>query len=369
VLVRLAVALFFVSFAALAVAERIGVTVPVPLDVAIQHELSEKATPEELNKRTLAALERGDISEARSFADLAQSLGRPLPDGTMQKLLNEEGPTRSAIRGTGEFLSGFVTGSGEGLAGLTGAVISDFTVIGDLRDISREGSRMMMGEPYSRFLLGLSAVGIAATAATIASGGGGAPVRLGVSVLKAAWHGGTMTAGLAVGLGRMLTRAVNFTALGDIARGLDITSSRSLREAAIDVGKNVRPQVFAGVASDVAAVERTVGAADTVRLLRYVNSTEELAELPAFTTKFGARSRAVASFMGRATLRAFKTTVRVFDFLLDRLLGVLAWFGSLVFFMLLGLGKKGVRGLVRICPPHRKKKPALPQAVGPVTTA
>lgn len=366
-LLRVIFALFFLSFAALAVGERIGVAIPIPLDEAIQRELDEKATPEELDKRTLAALEQGDVSEARSFADLAQSLGRPLPDSTMQELLDEEGPTRSAIRGTGQFLSGFATGSGEGLAGLAGAVISDFTVIGDLRDISREGTRMMLGEPYSRFLLGLSAVGIAATVATVASGGGGAPVRLGVSVLKAAWHGGTMTAGLAVGLGRMLTRAVNFSALGDVARGLDITSSRSIREAAVDVGRNVRPQVFAGVASDIAAVERTVGAADTVRLLRYVNSTEELSQLPAFVTKFGVRSRAVASFMGRATLRAFKTTVRVFDFLLGSLLGVLAWFGSLLFAMLLGLGKKGMRGLVRALPPHRKKKPALPQTVGPIS--
>lgn len=353
-LLRIAVALFFTTLAVFATAERLGIGIPISLDAAIARDLDARATPDELNKRTLDALKRGDVSEARSFADLAASLKRPLPEATMQRLLDEEGPTRSAVRGTGQFISGFATGSGEGAAGMAGSVISDFTVIGDLRDIGREGTKMMIGEPYSQLLLGLSAVGIAATAATVASGGGGAPVRLGVSVLKAAWRGGMVTASLAASLGRLLKRAVNFSALGDIAKRLDFTSSSALREAAADVGKNVRPQVFAAVASDVAAVDRTLGAADTVKMLRYVRSTGELAELPAFVTRFGLRSRAVASFMGRATLRVFKTTIRIADFLLESIVAVFAWFAGLAFTMLLGTARRGVVGLVRVTRPKAR---------------
>lgn len=353
-MLRVAVALFLVTLAVFAVAERLGIGIPISLDEAIRRDLDERATPEELDKRTLAALKRGDVSEARSFADLAASLGRPLPDSTMQLLLSEEGPGHTALRNTGQFITGFATGSGEGTAGLAGSVVSDFTVIGDLRDITREGTKMMSGEPYSQFLLGLSAVGIAATAATVASGGGGAPVRFGASILKAAWHGGEITAGLAASLGRLLGRAVDFAAIGEIARGLDITSSRAIRQAAADVGKNVRPQVFARVAGDIVDVQKTVGVGDTVKLMRYVRSTGELSELPAFVTRFGVRSRAVAFFMGLATLRAFKTTVRVAQFLVSSLWAVVLWFAGLAFTMLLGTSRRAVRWLVRATPPRRR---------------
>lgn len=359
-MLRIAVALFLVTLAFFAAAERLGIAIPVSLDEAIRRDLDERATAEELDKRTLAALKRGDVSEARSFVDLAASLGRPLPDGTMRQVLDEEGPAHTAMRNTGRFIAGFATGSGEGAAGLAGSVVSDFTVVGDLRDIAREGTKMMSGEPYSTFLLGLSAVGIAATAATVASGGGGAPVRFGASILKAAWHGGEITAGLAASLGRLLGRAVDFAAIGEIARGLDITSSRAIRQAAADIAKNVRPQVFARVAGDVVDVQRAVGVGDTVKLLRYVRSTGELSALPAFAARFGVRSRAVASFMGAATLRAFKTTVRVAQFLVSSLQAVILWFAGLAFTMLLGASRRAVRWLVRATPPHRKAADPLP---------
>jgi hypothetical protein len=360
VLFRIALALFLCTLAVFAVSDRLGYDVRIPLDEAIQRDLEERATPEELNRRTVEALDRGDISEALSFYDLAQSLGRPLPEATMQRLRDEQGTARTAVRNTEQFITGFATGSGEGTAGLAGSVISDFTVIGDLRDLSREGGRMMAGEEYSRLLLGLSAVGIAATAATLATGGGGAPVRVGMSVLKAAFRGGMVTAEFGASLGRMLARSVNFTRIGEIARGVDLASPTAVRRAATEVAENVRPQVFARVADNIADVQKTVGVADTVRLMRYVRSTGDLADMPAFVTKFGARSRAVASFMGRASLRAFRATIRIGKFLLESLLAVLLWFGGLVFTMLLGLGERGTVALARKLPPHRRSRAPPP---------
>jgi hypothetical protein len=72
------------------------------------------------------------------------------------------------VRNTYQFGEGFVTGKGDSTAGIAGAVTSDLTVIGDLRDIALEGGKMIAGEEYSELILGLSVVGIGVTAATIA---------------------------------------------------------------------------------------------------------------------------------------------------------------------------------------------------------
>jgi hypothetical protein len=355
VLLRIAISLFFTSLAVFATAERLGIGIPIPFEEAVRRELNRTATPGELNARTTAALDRGDVDEARSFATLAAELNRPLPTATLERIEAEEAPTRVAARTAGDFALGFATGNGEGAAGLAGAVISDFTVIGDLRDAAREGGKMALGEPYSQLILGLSAVGIAATAATVASGGGGAPIKVSVSLLKAAFRAGAITAGFAADLGRKLARAVDFDALGVIVRKLDIGSPRTIAEAPAAIARAVHPEVFAGIASDVAAVRRTVGAADTVKLIRYVNSAQDLADLPAFTARFGKASVAVASFTGRASLRVFKTTIRIADFLLDSLLAVLAWFGALGMAMLWGSAKRLLQALVRATSRRRKR--------------
>jgi hypothetical protein len=187
-----------------------------------------------------------------------------------------------------------------------------------------------------------------------------------MSLLKAAVRAGAITAGFAADLGRKLGRAVDFDALDTIVKKLDVGSPGTLVEAPAAIARTVHPEVVAAIASDVAAVRRTVGAADTVRLLRYVHSGQDLAELPAFTTRFGKASVAVASFTGRASLRVFKTTVRIADFLLDSLLAVLAWFGALAMAMLWGSAKRLLQALVGATGRRRKKvPPAVPVRAPP----
>ncbi|MFD1333686.1 hypothetical protein ACFQ4O_16910, partial [Methylopila musalis] len=84
------------------------------------------------------------------------------------------------------------------------------------------------------------------------------------------------------------------------------------------------------VGGDLRAASATVGAGETVRLLKFVKSGDDLADLAPFTARFGARSRAVAELTGRASLRAFRTTIRLGERLLAHLWAVLLWFGGLI---------------------------------------
>jgi hypothetical protein len=79
-------------------------------------------------------------------------------------------------------------GVGEGAtgAGLAGVVASDLTGIGDVRDLIHQGQKMSRGEEPDQLVLGLAAVGLAVTGATILSVGAALPARAGVSTIKVA---------------------------------------------------------------------------------------------------------------------------------------------------------------------------------------
>ncbi len=65
-----------------------------------------------------------------------------------------------------DFMGAFFTGNGDSPESMIGKTISDFLVIGDLRDLGKEGWKTVRGEESDKVIMALSAAGIAATAAT-----------------------------------------------------------------------------------------------------------------------------------------------------------------------------------------------------------
>lgn len=329
---------FRVALAASVAAVAIGLAsdfgFAVPLEVAIERELSAVGGAERLNQRASSALDAYDVALARGFADLAQELGRPLPPDTLKRLEAAEAPAAVAMRNAKGAARGFATGEIDGTAALAGALAADLTVIGDLRDLAREGSKLAAGEEHSDLILGLAAAGVAVTAATYVTAGGAAPARFGLSVLKAARRTGAMTAEFAADLGRRFAKATEKTA--DVAR-------RAPRAETSRGGRALT--ALSESAGELRAVGSAVGAGETVRLMRYVRSVDELPELRRFSQKFGTRSRAVAELMGRASLRAFRTTIRLGEMLLTHLIATLVWFGSLIAGAVSNVAWRGLRFL------------------------
>ena len=63
----------------------------------------------------------------------------------------------------------------------------DVTGYGDLRDLAREGRKALRGEPVDQLTVGLAAVGLTLTAATVLSVGAVLPAHNGASAVKARW--------------------------------------------------------------------------------------------------------------------------------------------------------------------------------------
>lgn len=283
----------------------------IPAEPFIRAELANDTNGADLSRRIDSALDEGRFDDAVMYRDIANYMDMPLAPGTQARLEQEESLPATLLRSSGGFFSGFVTGEGEDTASMAGAITSDLTVVGDVRDIGSEGGKMIRGEDYSQFILGLSVVGLAATTATVATGGGGLPARIGVSILKAAKKAGHITETFARNIARLLREAVNFERLRDVLRSTDLANTSATRRAVSEYADTVSFAKVTPVLDDVAALNRTAGPAETVRLLKYADNTDDLARLSKMSGKMGTKTRGIIEITGKTSLRAFKSVANL----------------------------------------------------------
>jgi len=283
----------------------------IPAEPFVRAELAQKTSGTDLSRRIDTALDAGNYDDAVMYSDIASFADMPIEAGTEARLQTERGMTRTVARNTGSFLEGFVTGEGNDTASFVGAVTSDLTVVGDVRDIGSEGTKLVKGEDYSKFVLGLSVVGLAATTATVATGGSALPARIGVSLLKVAKKAGTLTADFTKYATRLLNEAVNFDKLGGTLKKVDLANTSATRAAVTDYANGVSLAKLAPLLDDVSALQKSVGPAESVRLLKYANNGDDLARITKMSGKFGAKTRGIVEITGKTSLRAFKTVANL----------------------------------------------------------
>src|SRR5262249_54205678 len=120
------------------------------------------------------------------------------------------------------FARGLITGEPEDMVGLSGTMLGDLFVFGDIRDAVREGSRLASGEKADELVLGLARVGLAAPAGTYATLGVGAPARVGLSVVKAARKTGNLGARMATWVGRSVREVIDWSSLRRALGGVSL---------------------------------------------------------------------------------------------------------------------------------------------------
>jgi len=327
---RLGTVLLFLTGGAIALAWFTGFGFTIPIEKAVKAEVTAMSSPGLINLKILGALERDDIEEADMYVEVAKFLGYEIPETTILKLNDAHELSATVVRNTYQFGQGFVTGKGDTNSGLAGAVTSDLTVIGDLRDITLEGTKMLSGQEYSELILGLSVVGIGVTAATIATGGGGIVAKAGISLLKAAKRGGRLTNEFAALLTRMTGDAVNFPLLRQTLRGVDLTDLTRTQRVLSDYGRNVRGARLLPVLTRLGDVNAAVGPAETIRLMKFMKTGENLDDIAHMTKRFGVKSRGIMELTGKIALRSFKTSFKMIEWLAESLAALIVWIVGLI---------------------------------------
>jgi hypothetical protein len=82
-------------------------------------------------------------------------------------------------------------------------------------------------------------------------------------------------------------------------------------------------------------ISNRVGPAETVRLMKFVRTGENLDDVAGMTKRFGLKSRGIMELTGKIALRSFKTSFRIMEWVAGQLIGLLAWIGGLILMILM----------------------------------
>lgn len=184
----------------------------------------------------------------------------------------------------------------------TCALPFELTPAGDVNALRRAGVDYIEGTEIDRLDVGLAVIGLGATGAVLATGGSSYTIKAGTSVLRLARRLGTLTPALTARLSSLVGDAVRWDRMGELARlriGPDeMVDSAKLAELG-DLGGSLR------------RVAQNTSVAETVALMRHVDSAEDAARLARVSTALGPRTRGAFEVLGKS--RVMRAAVRLSD--------------------------------------------------------
>lgn len=249
-----------------------------------------------------AALAAGDADLADSFVMLARDRNIALPDDLLSRVSDAVKAENSTSHFARRFATGLVTGNADDVASLSGTVAGDLFVIGDIRDVVREGKHLAMGEDTDHLVLGLATAGLAVTAVTYVSVGGAAPVRAGLTLVKDARKVGRLGEGLALWAGRSAREVVdgpmlqNAVAKGSVFRPGETMSAIKAAFRVEKAGALVR------LGKDVTRVAEKTGTRGAMDTLRIAEGPKDVARAARLAEAQGSKTRAIMKLLGRSAL-------------------------------------------------------------------
>jgi hypothetical protein len=262
--------------------------------------LKDAITREVVGREIDAAIAAEDSELAESFITLAEAHGLtpdPAWRASIEALRQTE--TRRALRDLGQ---GFISGGTDSMAGMAGGFAADMIGYGDMRDLYQEGSKLALGEAYDEVVLGMAAVGLAVTVATVGSFGGTAPARGGLTALKTAKKAGRLSKPLVTTLSATVREVVDEDAVKgavSAARRLDLNGTKLAALAAVRSGTVAK---LRSVAENATTLFARTGPRGTMQALSIAENVEDVRRASRLATAFGPKTRAALKLLGKGAL-------------------------------------------------------------------
>lgn len=248
------------------------------------------------------ALEQEDLDLAESLLVLAENKGIAPAPAALARYHAAKTPAAVAKRNAGQFYAGATSGKAEDPAGLAGALVADLSGVGDIRDLVLEGHKIARGEEPDELVLGLAAVGLVATGATLASLGLAAPARGGVTTLKVAARAGRISPPLRQHLAKVTRNVIDQDQARQAARAAAILDPVATRAA---LSNSIRPTVLREIgdmANDLARVTTKAGTRSAQEALTLARDPGDLRRLARLAESQGSATRAVLKLFGRGAI-------------------------------------------------------------------
>ncbi len=275
-----------------------------------------------------AALAADDADLAQSFLDLARDRHMTVDPALVARVDEANSTVASTRRAATRFGRGLVMGEAGDLVGLAGTAVGDLFVIGDIRDVMREGSRLASGEKVNELILGLACVGLVVTAGTYVTLGAAVPARVGVSVVKAASKAGRITTQMAGWFSRSLRETVDWSKLGGVLRASSLTEPAVAVRAAREAVKVEKTQSLMRAVGDVGRVQGKAGTQAALDAVKISQGPRDLARMARLADVKGSRTRAILKTLGRSAIFLGASTFTLFSWLFAAVMAVLGFFAA-----------------------------------------
>jgi hypothetical protein len=249
------------------------------------------------------ALEAGDAELAQSFVDLAADRHIALDPALTQRVAGAVAEAGTFRNKAEHFARGFFTGEPDDMAAFAGTAVGDLFVVGDIRDVVREGTRLASGQNSDELVLALASAGIAVTAATYVTFGAAAPARAGLTLIKVARKTGSLGSELAGSLGRMVRRT--------------------------SVSAGERGPVLFNFARDIGRVEKAAGGRAAFDGLKLAKEPRDMWRIAKLAEKEGSRTRAILKVAGRGAIALAALAVDASFWLLGAMFTALGFVSAL----------------------------------------
>lgn len=270
--------------------------------VELERAMAREVTPDWLLPRLLSALDAGDRDRVEMLSGLATKYGIPLPPETWAAVDAALKPAGLATRAYDCALCAVDIHACASVAEIAACALPfEMTVAGDVNALRRQAETAIAGDPVDRLETGLALVGIGATVAVLATGGTSYVVKAGATSLRLARRMGALTPAFLHTLSELSDLPVNWSAVLRAAPLSEITDTAKLAR----LGR---------IAEDFGTIRANTSTAETLLLMRYVDSGEDASRLARLSSVTGRDTTATLDVLGKA--RAFRALTRVSDLVL-----------------------------------------------------
>lgn len=267
------------------------------LKIALERALEPEMTAQRLAQRIGEALDAGEKDEATALSRMAKARSVALPAETLADLEAAE----NASGGAAACLAcAWNPGNCADFSQVAACNLpAELTPLGDANAIRRGVQDWLAGEEVDRIDLSLGIIGLTATGAILVTAGSSTSVKVGATGLRVARRAGALTPALGDEVASLAARAIDWDALGSVA----------LRRASAKTLLTPAGGRLAGMAADVGRIGARTDAGDTLALLRYADTSDELATVARVTEAAGSETRGVFALLGKARVVAATKTL------------------------------------------------------------
>ncbi len=272
----------------------------------IKQMIKAKTQNHYLDKEIKKAIESKNFDDVDSYLNLAKEFNITLLPQTKKLIAKENTTSKKVLRGAKNFINGFISGEANNSTQVAGAITSDFTLYGDLRDITIEGKKYIEHKPYDKLILGLSMAGVALSATTLISFGSSSALKVGTSSLKLAKKEKLLTKNFSKILSNKLDKSIDFRAL----KSININSISNIKKSLKIVKNSVNLKPLKPIFKNIHTIKNSTSLSDTIALMKYIDNQKDLQKVAKISKKYKKATRGIFKLFGKNIFRLVKAGIK-----------------------------------------------------------